>query len=476
MPSISPRIAAELADVVYGIIKPRSGNYTFGRSRELDQHFDFDLSNGPIQGASGGFLGFFEKISGFALVGYGKGRYLGDHVIAIRGTQTGQDWLTNGNVGLATGHGGSSVHSGFNQTFESMSPSFEKILTPRLTSSARGTVHCVGHSLGGALASLTADWIKTRYRREANLYTFGAPRVGLNGYATNATFSVAKMFRCTHGADPVPNVPLWPFIHAPNCGTEYRLDQGQGISVAAHSMKVEATPGYRNTANRDDWKSLQKSSLDFLSRPVRLKYENRHQASFTGYWAEQINAALVTLLKDSGHYTAIVAQAGIGTALTFYDLVARTLEQVAKASASFAEQTAGLLGHMLVFAGQVATAVVNLTYQFIRWVFGKTINALYRSVKQALDRIQVGSGSLTLKQNVELASRPRQYPMLRDHPSPKRRSFTSRAIRRLRFQRPLCPAGPGRYRPGSVEGSSGFASGAAGSGGGPSATTRTGKG
>lgn len=387
MNPISPRIASELAELVYEIQSPNAyGNYRVAVSNlEARKCFDFDLSGGPIMGVSGGLFGLFQKTSGFALIGSGKGQFQGDHVIAMRGTRSGHDWLTNGDIGLTTSHGGATVHSGFNETFESMRPTLEHNFTPKLRK-GRGTVHCVGHSLGGALASLTAEWVKLRFQRAVNLYTFGAPRVGLKGYATNATFGVDRIFRCTHGADPVPLVPLWPFIHAPNCGTEYRLDQGQGFSIAAHSMGEESTPGYRNTANSLDWKALHQSSLDFLSRPVRLDYEKRHQASFTGYWAEQINAALVTLLKDSGHYAAILAQAGIGTALTFYDLVARTLEQVAQASSRFAEQTAGLLGHMLVFAGKAAVAVVNLTFQFIRWVFDQTLGVLYRSVRQALEK------------------------------------------------------------------------------------------
>lgn len=387
MAVISPRIASEIAELVYQIRMPdRTGRYSVEGSAELSKSFDFDLSNGPVHGVSGGIFTLFQKTSGFALIGWGKGRHKGDHVISIRGTKTGQDWLTNGNFGLSTGHRGSSVHAGFNQTFESMASTFEKMLTPRLSNSGAGTVHCVGHSLGGALASLAADWVKLRYRKPVNLYTFGAPRVGLSGYATNSTFGVDKIYRCTHGADPVPNVPLWPFIHAPSCGREYRLDRGQGISRSAHDMAESGNPGYRNTANSGDWKALHNSALDYLHRPVRLKYERRHQASFTGYWADQINAALVTLLKDSGYYTAVLVQAGVGTSLTFYDLIARTLEQVAKASTRFAEETAGLLGHMLVFAGQAVVAVADLTYQFIKWVFDKTIGVLYRSVRQAIDR------------------------------------------------------------------------------------------
>src|SRR5690606_36020773 len=141
--------------------------------------FVFDLNRGPVKGVSGGFFGFFEKTSGFALVGEGKDRHQGDHVIAIRGTNTNFDWLTNGNFGFSTCLGGSTVHSGFNQTFESMTPTCERLFAPRLKGGGNGTVHCVGHSLGGALASLTAEWVKIRFGRPVNLYTFGSPRVGL---------------------------------------------------------------------------------------------------------------------------------------------------------------------------------------------------------------------------------------------------------------------------------------------------------
>lgn len=387
MSAISPGMASELAERVYQIRTPdRTGQYAMETSASLNKAFDFNLTGGPIKGATGGLLGWFEQTSGFAMVGQGKNHFKGDHVIAVRGTNSGQDWLTNGNVGLATSHNDSPVHAGFNETFGSMQPTLEKRLGRQVRGG--GTVHCVGHSLGGAMASLIADWVKARFNCTVNLYTFGAPRVGLDGYATKSTFAIDAHYRCTHGADPVPMVPLWPFIHAPNQGGgEYRLDGGQGISIGAHMMGVDAAPGYRNTARGDDWGALKRRSVNFLNQPVRLKYEQRHQASFTTYWADRINAALVTLLKDAGYYNAVVVQAAIGTTLTFYDMLSRALEKVAKASGHFASQTAGLLGHMLVFAGHAAKAVVDLSYQFIRWVFDKVLSALYRKVKQAIETI-----------------------------------------------------------------------------------------
>ncbi|WP_350643813.1 hypothetical protein, partial [Psychrobacter sp. HY3-MNA-CIBAN-0198] len=49
------------------------------------------------------------------------------------------------------------------------------------------TVHCVGHSLGGAVASLVADWAKRRFSSDVKLYTFGAPKVGLTNFALSTT-------------------------------------------------------------------------------------------------------------------------------------------------------------------------------------------------------------------------------------------------------------------------------------------------
>lgn len=387
MEAISPRIAAELANIVYGIqAHSSSGIYDLDFSPGLLRSFEFDMPNSRVEARTGGVFGLWKKTSGFALVGHGRNQLAGHHVIAVRGTRTSHDWLTNGNVGLSVASSGVHVHAGFNQAFESMKPTLNRILAPHLSKGNVRGIHCVGHSLGGALASLTGDWVRSEYRKPVKVYTFGAPRVGMNGFSRKFSMSTEGLYRCTHGADPVPNVPLWPFVHAPINGFEYRLDRGAGISVNAHGMGPNARPGYVNTANSSEWSSLHQSSLDYLNMPVRLEYERRHEASFSTQWAEKISAALITLLKDAGYYSAVLAQATIGSAITFYDLLARTLSEVASASTRFAEQTRGLLGHMLAFARVAITTVTDLTFRFIRWVFDQTAGALYRAVRQAIER------------------------------------------------------------------------------------------
>lgn len=388
MKQLPPTFASEFADIVYEVREPGpTGIVQVKPSEALKRVFDVKLDKGPVVGQTGGFWGLFQKTSGFAMVADGKNDFAGHHVIAVRGTKTGHDWLTNGNVGLSATSGGALAHSGFNETFESMKPGLDALLTPRLNHGPVAGIHCVGHSLGGALASLVSDWIHKRYRRDANLYTFGAPRVGMKGFATKSSFEVNKLYRCTHGADPVPAVPLWPFMHAPVDGIEYRLDRGDGLSPSAHGMGEDEVPGYRNTAKKGDWDTLHQNSMAYLNNPVRLDYTRRHEASFTTYWAEKLSSALVTLLKDAGYYSAVVAQAAISNSLTFYDLLAHTLEDIAKASKTLADQTRGLLGHMLAFARATVTTVVDLSFRFIRWVFDKTSAALYAIVRKAIDRI-----------------------------------------------------------------------------------------
>mgnify|MGYP006209874369 CR=1 FL=1 len=57
-----------------------------------------------LQGVSGGGpFGLFNKTTGFAIIGQGKDRYKNHVAIAIRGTKftSGNDWLTNANIGYA---------------------------------------------------------------------------------------------------------------------------------------------------------------------------------------------------------------------------------------------------------------------------------------------------------------------------------------------------------------------------------------
>lgn len=385
MNTLTPRIAVWLAREPYEALKIAPGRRFTPKSDALTDYFDFSQTGGVIHATSGSvFSTLFNRTTGFAIVGKGKGRFSSDVALGIRGTnmKSGRDWFSNANASLATADNNSAVHSGFQKVFKSMQPALEKQLAPLLNTNSNGVVHCAGHSLGGALASLAAIWIKQRFGNRVALYTFGAPRVGLNDFALKSSGSIDKIYRCLHGDDPVPMVPVWPFYHAPLNGSSVLLTSATGINISSHSMMEN--PGYVTTS-RGQWQDLQRKGD--LVKAVRLFYERRFECSFSTHWQERLTHALITLLKDAGYLTAVSVQMGVSGIMTFYDYLAATIEKVALMSPQFETQVMGLLGHMLIFAGKVAVTITELSVRFIRWVFKVTLEAMYRVARQAIEMV-----------------------------------------------------------------------------------------
>lgn len=386
MSTLTPGMASQLALTAYRTELQAFNGQQLDRRFEttVGKHFEFGMPQGHIQGVSGGILShLLHRTSGFGLIGKGTehGDYKGDHVVAIRGTSSLRDAVTDLHCGLSGSAGGLLAHAGFNKTFATMVPSLDAYFSA--SSSEGGTVHCVGHSLGGALAGLTADWLKSKYPYHVNLYTFGSPRVGQEDFSKKTSNRVDQIFRCTHGADPVPMVPLFPFLHAPYNLREYRLDSAEGLSPAAHKMGITGNPGYLNTASGADWGKLGLRS-DYSIEEIRLKYENRYQTGRTGKWVSRINSALITLLKDGGYNIGVLFQGSTTGGLTIYDILSRALVKMSQSSVKFADQTRGLIAHMLVFSGQSIVNIVDLNYQVIRHAFDKLTNTLATAVRHAI--------------------------------------------------------------------------------------------
>lgn len=141
MSTLSPKQAASLAYIAYDARK--GGNY---ENTPIEIKNDFTL-NDLAKGTSGGY--FFRQETGFALLGKGKSqRYRNDLVIACRGTASLADGITDLTCNRKGTDTGEMVHSGFQTTFYSMRSGLKKFLLENPTTEF-GTVHCVGHSLGG---------------------------------------------------------------------------------------------------------------------------------------------------------------------------------------------------------------------------------------------------------------------------------------------------------------------------------------
>jgi triacylglycerol lipase len=379
--TISPSTAASIASRVYDTRK----NKSFQSDFHLDFIKNFKITNSQIQGVSGGLVNqLLNRSTGFALTAQGiSPQFKQHHIISVRGTvfTSFADWLTNGNVATTVGPKSLEVHSGFEKAFSSMQSEFNDYVALHKPH----CLHVVGHSLGGAIAQLTALWASER-GIDTKLYTFGAPRVVTERFVHQASTNI-EHYRVTHGADPVPAVPVWPFSHTVG---EYQtaMNSGSFFSIGAHSME-KATPGYVNTvASYKSYSAMNRALKTLNHKHTVLKYDQRHNASFSQRWQQIITDALITLLKKTGQYALIVAQASLSHGLQFYDILARCLHGiVVKSTDEIAEELRGLLGHMLVFAGNRIQTVKEMSVKFIRWVLGLMIKTLYTTAKQAIELV-----------------------------------------------------------------------------------------
>lgn len=138
---------------------------------------------------------------------------------SFRGTNELQDSIVNLGLKLIPFFEGMKqshikVHSGFMRQFTALK---EPVITTIKKYLDRiDTIHFVGHSLGGALATLFAGYVARfhrgymdRYHKDVDVvcHTFGAPRVGNRHYARWFQENVKLCARITNLNDPVAQMP-----------------------------------------------------------------------------------------------------------------------------------------------------------------------------------------------------------------------------------------------------------------------------
>eukprot|EP01039_Chlorochromonas_danica_P001133 gene1133-1237_t len=98
------------------------------------------------------------------------------------------------------------VHGGFQAAYLSLREEIMPVLQTFMKKHKKvKTVLCVGHSLGGALATLAALDLKVSGEAaEVQVITFGAPPVGNQLFATYAEGQISQYVRVVNRQDPVP--------------------------------------------------------------------------------------------------------------------------------------------------------------------------------------------------------------------------------------------------------------------------------
>jgi hypothetical protein len=120
------------------------------------------------------------------------------------------------------------VHGGFNTVFKSCKPDLDAAMNSLwFDNTHMHTVHIAGHSMGGALATLCAEYlINSGYN--VYLYTFGAPRVGMADHAHYMWNNLGtNIHRYYYPNDFITWLPILPYWHLP--GIKLKPPFGDGF-------------------------------------------------------------------------------------------------------------------------------------------------------------------------------------------------------------------------------------------------------
>jgi len=382
---LSPSQAAFAANSVYGIKNKLNSSATVKLlNQQFNDTYNFD-TDARFTGKTG--LPIVSAKSGFGIIGLSPEQHNKSMVIATRGTTNNLlDFLTDANCGLSfrNSRAKKAVHAGFNHTFNSMVSQINSFIDQHQPVN----VHCVGHSLGGALATLIAEWLAIEKNvTNVNLYTFGSPRVGLTPFANNLSSmeKINNIFRATNSGDPIPLVPVWPFTHTPNDGTDYRVLAGTSLNPARHMMKQYLA----GVGSIDDWSQIKRVSNytpeihieQFLDSP------NGQGASRSTGALEKIGDAILYLLRKSGLIISMSIQNSIGTGLTLYDAIAWKLSNLAGQSPDMKNQVTNLMSHIAVFVGLTLNKTRATAVETIRMLFNQMISLLYYMARSSIGRL-----------------------------------------------------------------------------------------
>jgi triacylglycerol lipase len=130
--------------------------------------------------------------------------------------------------------GDKNTHSGFQAALDAVQPEIAQAIE-RSRQSGK-PLFIAGHSLGGALAALAAQFADIEGARPRAVYVFGMPRTGGEKFQTDYDASLGPVtFRLVHGLDIVARVPMSEigFRHvgrAVQCGSGKKFDPAARLS------------------------------------------------------------------------------------------------------------------------------------------------------------------------------------------------------------------------------------------------------
>lgn len=186
--------------------------------------------------------------------------------IVFRGSESSEDWETDFNTTLERAQfqqkvvrelivepqektypyseassSGALMHRGFVTAYFAV----REQIHDYMRNSAVTSVVATGHSLGGALATLCAVDIQYNFSEKVTIeaYTYGAPKVGNDGFRDSYNRRVPNSYRVVHGMDIVPELPRW-WQGYRAVDQEFRIGQRFSLNFVSQRFKDHAIERY----------------------------------------------------------------------------------------------------------------------------------------------------------------------------------------------------------------------------------------
>lgn len=384
---LTPTQAATLAQQVYDAKNSISVSEAFLQAGLSGVSI---ASSQLISGRTGGNL--IKKKRIFAMSGSFTKSNRKHLVVVFRGTIVElrhlHDLLTNANTGMTVGSTTSRVHAGFHQVFESLKEDLTRIMG---STSDHPYVHFIGHSLGGAVATLAADWVKATHSiRHVKLYTFGAPRPGVELFAKRLTqrLSHFDQYRLFHQTDPVPTVPIFPFVHAPMPGHGYEVPSRHLPLFKAHSIT-----NYQRSVEGKGWHALNVSPPT-MTRPDMIK----HWLRSTKQWnlvdaisAKWLERALAWTISQGVNKGITKVNTFLFDGSTVIDTLARVCRDGIKTEHLRDEKDMWFTLLVKRIAGAVGVRIKeelkDITLKTVRYVLGVMMQRLGEIVRKSVEQM-----------------------------------------------------------------------------------------
>lgn len=389
MSSLQPLDAAKLAKSIYDV------QNTFLVDEFLNlPYFKKAKSNQPsphkhLKAEVGGRV-ILNHEDGFGICAEGGENNKNEIFLIFRGTTMANkkaDVLTDARIGLTRSTTGLPVHCGFQHCFSSMLPAIRSFFT-----AYKGpikTVHCIGHSLGGAVAGLAADWVAKTLKHPTKLYTFGAPRLGTELFARSTTSAIGEgnIHRVYHRTDPVPMVPLYPFMHAPdNEQGHYLYSAFPLTSGAAHFMV-----NYINSVSGKSWQQMS----DVPDQPYTIESaieswltsKSPVDTSSASFW-RWVDSAIIYVIKKVAMTAILGLQAAFIGTFTVADKIAYILAKGIDLAENISVWVEHLMRKLMQALGmKVAKTKKELTRTLIQHVLSRLTEKANQEARDTLRKL-----------------------------------------------------------------------------------------